>query len=118
MKVSAPLASAQMMSSEPMPTNLEPHHHLKYESQSIRILEVLLKPGEGSLFHTHSHDILYVTLADATARAQEQGEDWGPETAFKAGTVSLDHASKKNHTHRLNNVGHTMFHTINIEFLP
>jgi quercetin dioxygenase-like cupin family protein len=80
MKVSAPLASAQMMSSEPMPTNLEPHHHVKYESQSIRILEVLLKPGESSFFHTHSNDILYVTLADASARAQDQGEDWGPET--------------------------------------
>ena len=117
MKVSTKL-SARMTSSEPMPTNLEPHHHVKYESQSIRIMEVLLKPGESSFFHTHSNDILYVMLADASARAQDQGEDWGPETAFKAGAVSFENASNPPHTHRLKNVGHTMFHTINVEFLP
>jgi beta-alanine degradation protein BauB len=117
-KVSAASASAQMMPSEPMPTNLEPHHHVKYESQSIRMLEVLLKPGESSFFHTHSNDILYVTLADASARAQDQREEWEDEIAFKTGAVSFENASKTRHTHRLKNVGNTIFHTINIEFLP
>ena len=35
-----------------MPTSLEPHHHLRYENQFVRVLEVTLEPGESSLFHT------------------------------------------------------------------
>jgi len=103
---------------EPMPTSLEPHHHLRYENQFVRVLEVTLKPGESSLFHTHSLDVLYVILADAVATAQEQGENWGRETAFRAGAVSFDNASKIPHTHHLKNIGKTQLHTINIEFLP
>jgi hypothetical protein len=118
MKLSAPLQSAHAISKDPMPANLEPHHHVKYESQSIRIMKILLKPGESSFFHTHSNDILYVMLADASAKEQDQGEDWGPETAFKTGVVSVENASEAPHTHRLKNVGVTMFHTINVEFLP
>jgi len=103
---------------EPMPANQEPHHHLKYENQYIRVLEVTLEPGESSLFHTHSIDVLYVTLADAVVRAQEQGEDWGPETAFRAGVANFDNASKTPYTHHLKNIRKTQLHTINIEFLP
>jgi beta-alanine degradation protein BauB len=116
--VSSSSPPPQVAPSQPMPASREPHHHVRYENQYIRILEVLLEPEESSLFHTHSNDILYVTLADASARGQDQGEDWGPEIAFKAGAVSFEKASKTPHTHRLKNVGHTMFHTINVELLP
>ena len=114
----SPPPSGSTTPKEPMPASLEPHHHVKYENQYVRVLEVTLQPGESSLFHTHSLDILYITMADAVARAQEQGENWGPETAFKAGRVSFENAWKIPHTHRLKNVGKTLFHTISIEFLP
>lgn len=114
----SPPSSASTTPKGPMPANLEPHHHLKYENQYIRVLEVTLERRESSLFHTHSLDVLYVTLADAVVRAQEQGENWGPETAFRAGAASFDNASKTPHTHHLKNIGKTQLHTINIEFLP
>ena len=104
-------------SKEPMPASLEPHHRLKYQNQYIRVLEVTLEPGESSLFHTHQLDVLYVALAQAVARQQRDGEDWGPEAAFTPGAVSFDHASTRSFTHPLKNVGTTQFHTINIEFL-
>lgn len=109
--------TAKVANNQPMTASEEPHHHLRHETRYIRILEVLLEPGESSFFHTHSHDILYVILADAVARNQERGKDWGPEIAFKAGSVELEKASKKPHRHRLKNVGQTQFHTINIELL-
>jgi quercetin dioxygenase-like cupin family protein len=113
----SPPPSGSTIPKEPMPASLEPHHHVKYENQYIRVLEVTLEPGESSLFHTHSIDFLYVTLADAVVRAQKQGEDWGPKTAVRAGKVSFDNASKTPYTHHLKNIGKTQFHTINIEFL-
>jgi beta-alanine degradation protein BauB len=110
--------SSSRTSAEPMPAHLEPHHRLRYENQSIRVLEVMLKPGESSLFHRHSHDDVYLTLADAVARAQIEGGNWGPQTAFRSGEASSDDASKHPFTHRLENVGTTEFHTLNIEFCP
>jgi len=101
-----------------MPAHLEPHHRLCYENQSIRVLEVTLKPGESSLFHTHSHDDVYLTLADAVARVQMQGRNWGPEIAFRSGEATSDDASKHPFSHRLENVGKTEFHTLAIQFCP
>jgi len=103
---------------ERVPARLEPHHRFRYENQYVRVLEVSLKPGESSFFHTHSHDDLYLTLADAVARLQKWGENWGPETTFRAGEASVDNASKNPFSHRLKNVGKTIFHTLNIEFCP
>jgi beta-alanine degradation protein BauB len=114
----SPPPSGSTTPKEPMPASLEPHHHIKYQNQYIRVLEVKLEPGVGSFFHTHSMDILYVTLADAVVRAQEQRENWGPDTAFRVGEVSFENASKIPHTHRLKNVGKTLFHTISVEFFP
>jgi len=114
----SPPPSGSTTPKEPMPASLEPRHHVKYQNQYITVLEVTLEPGESSLFHTHSIDFLYVTLADAVVKAQNQGEDWGPGTAFKAGVVGFDTASKTPYTHRLKNIGKTRFHTIVIDFLP
>ena len=102
---------------EPMPPSLEPHHHVTYENQYVRAMTVTLEPGESSLFHTHTLDVLYVTLMDARARGQVQGAAWGPEIAFTHGDVSFDEASKQPFTHHLQNVGTTRFQTINLEFL-
>jgi quercetin dioxygenase-like cupin family protein len=101
-----------------MPARLEPHHHIRYENQYLRVLDVTLEPGESSLLHTHSLDVVYLTLADAVARQQMQGGDWEPETTFRVGEASFADASKTPLTHRLKNVGNTTFHTINIEFCP
>jgi quercetin dioxygenase-like cupin family protein len=115
--VSAPNSSSTT-SAGAMPAHLEPHHRLRYENHILRVLEVKLRPGESSLFHTHSHDDVYLTLADAVARAQIEGGNWGPQTAFRSGEASSDDASKHPFTHRLENVGTTEFHTLNIEFCP
>jgi quercetin dioxygenase-like cupin family protein len=102
----------------PVAAHLEPHHRVRYENQYVRVLEVRLKPSESSLFHTHSRDDVFLTLADAVARAQMQGENWGLEIAFRSGEASFDNASKHPFTHRLQNVGNTEFHTLSIEFCP
>jgi len=114
----APSNSGSTASAVPVLAHLEPHHYLRYENQIIRVLEVRIRPGESSVFHTHTHDDLYLTLSDAVARAQMQGGNWGSDTAFKSGEASSDDASKHPLTHRLENVGRTEFHTLDIEFCP
>jgi len=40
----------------PVPLSGEPRHHLKFENQYVRVFDVLVPPGDATLFHTHSND--------------------------------------------------------------
>jgi len=71
-----------------MPAHLEPHHRLRYENHILRVLEVKLRPDESSLFHTHSHDDVYLTLADAVARAQIEGGNCHCESGCLVGSFA------------------------------
>jgi quercetin dioxygenase-like cupin family protein len=120
-KISCNVPSSISTSSSPTTSaaaRLEPHHRLRYENDTLRVLEVRLEPGQSSLFHTHSHDDVYLTLADALVRVQLLGSNWGPLTSFRSGQATFDHAFTSPFTHRLKNVGNTEFHTLDIEFCP
>ena len=116
-----PLGVAQSRSPgqrEGMPMQREPHHHLRFQNQHLRVFEVTLNPSESSLFHRHALDVVYFALADGTAKPQLQGENAGTEINFRMGEATFDEASLKPFTHRLTNVGKTQFHTLNIELCP
>jgi len=54
--ISAPSGKTNSVTGKPMPFQEEPHHHWKFENQYVRVFEVMLAPGESTLFHTHSSD--------------------------------------------------------------
>ncbi len=54
--VGAPSRSQTPPSNEPLPVEQEPHHRWGFQNQYVRVLDVLLAPGDSTLFHTHSHD--------------------------------------------------------------
>jgi quercetin dioxygenase-like cupin family protein len=42
----------------------EPHHHLTFTNDQVRVFYVEVAPGESTLTHWHRHDYIYVTLGD------------------------------------------------------
>jgi beta-alanine degradation protein BauB len=68
--VAAPEHAAVKGQTEPVPVEQEPHHRWIFENQYVRVLDVVLAPGESTLFHTHSHDSVGVRLTDASAQEQ------------------------------------------------
>jgi len=95
----------------------EPHHHLVYENQYVRMLEVRLAPGEVTEFHTHSHDNLAVRLSDAMVTRQDEGKEWVPIEKVVPGQVSLTRGAESPYTHRVKNAGSTAFRVIDVELL-
>jgi quercetin dioxygenase-like cupin family protein len=98
-----------------------------FESPGIRILDVQIPPGDTTLFHTHSDPILYVTMSTSTTRAQTLGGEWngapalGPPAAspFKLSPssppgrmTSVTTYADRPLTHRVSNVGETLFRLI------
>ena len=102
---------------DPVPVEAEPHHHIVFENQYVRVLEVILKPGENALFHTHSLDNVSVQIGNAGLGQQPAGEDWKKRTV-KDGEVGFRDGTRHPYTHRVGNMGKTVFHVLDIEILP
>ncbi|HUE43871.1 MAG TPA: hypothetical protein VMP12_09915 [Candidatus Sulfotelmatobacter sp.] len=110
-------SSAKGTAEDPVPVEQEPHHRVIFENQYVRVLDVVVKPGETTLFHKHSIDNVPIILTDADNRTQFAGKDWGP-TPAKAKSVGFIPGAERPYVHRINNQGSTVFHVIDVEVLP
>lgn len=102
---------------DPVAVEQEPHHHIVFENQYVLVLDVVVKPGETTLFHRHSLDNVAVQLSGATIQRQFPGQDWVTSPA-KEGSVGFTAGTKIPYVHRLTNIGSTVFHVMDIEILP
>src|ERR671933_1885186 len=95
-------------SQSPVPVSREPRHHLKFENQFVRVFDVLVPPGDATLFHVHANDYVFVTVGGARLKAEVMG-DRPSDLNLTAGEVRF---SKAPLTHRVTNVGPTPFRNI------
>jgi hypothetical protein len=116
-KPAAGPSKAQGTATDPVAVEQEPHHHVIFENQYVRVLDVVLNPGETTLFHRHSLDNVPVQLSDATIKRQFPGEDWAASPA-KEGSVGFIGGTKSPYIHRISNTGTTVFHVMDVEILP
>jgi FG-GAP-like repeat len=107
-----------------VPVHQEPRHDLVFDSPGTRILDVQIPPGDTTLFHTHSDPILYVTMSTSRTRSQNIGEEWSTPAAPDAPgapvsvppgrMMSTTSYAERPQTHRVNNIGSTLFRLIGI----
>ena len=117
-----------------VPLYQEPRHHVVYDSASMRIHDIQIPPGDTTLFHTHDTAILYVPIASSRTRSQVLGAEWGGGAAVAAAAAPAAAAPapvpvepvrpgkvnsvvtyvEKPYTHRVNNVGTTVFRLVGI----
>jgi quercetin dioxygenase-like cupin family protein len=109
--------SASPAPPEPIPVQLEPHHHVRLQNQYVRILESLIDPGGSTFFHTHSHDIVVVSVNEARTQSQSPGKEWEKERQHQVGEVLVRHDSTTPFTHRLKNVGTTIVRDMACELM-
>ena len=102
---------------ETIPVEQEPHHHVLFRNQYVCILDVQIPPGESLLFHKHSYDNLSIRISGGLIQNQMDGSDWPTPTQVAPGTVVFAEASKKPYTHRVKNVGTSVYHVVDVELL-
>jgi quercetin dioxygenase-like cupin family protein len=97
----------------PVPVDREPRHHLRFENEYVRVFDVVVQPGDATLFHTHTSDYAYVAIGDANLKAEVMGSEPADlilkdrEARFTKGPIA----------HRVTNVAGTPFRNITIEIL-
>lgn len=102
-------ASAQ----SPVAVSDEPRHHLKFENQYTKVFDVVVPPGDATLFHTHSNDYVFISIGAADLNAQVMGADAAP-LPLKDGETRF---TKAPIIHRIENKGAAPFRNITIEIL-
>jgi quercetin dioxygenase-like cupin family protein len=110
-------SNAAGTATDPVAVEQEPHHHVIFENQYVRVLEVVVDPGDTTLFHKHSLDNVAVQLNDAVIKRQFPGEDW-VATPAKEGSAGFVAGTKTPYVHRISNTGATVFHVLDVEILP
>jgi quercetin dioxygenase-like cupin family protein len=104
----------------------EPRHEVVFESGTTRVQDVQIPPGDTTLFHTHDHAVLYVPIGSSRTRSQVLGEAWsgggtapgrGRDSSGAAGATPGRLSSNPNYvekpvTHRVNNIGDSLFRLI------
>jgi len=107
------LIFAAQQAQAPVPLAAEGHHHLKLENEYARVYDVLVQPGDSTLFHIHSNDYAYVTLGDANLKAQLLGKE-AIDLVLKNGEVRY---TKGPITHMVSNPTEMPFRNITVEIL-
>ena len=102
-----------LMAQQSVPVDHESKHHLVFENAHTRIFDVVVPPGDSTLYHVHAHDYVYVTFGASKLEAQPLGGAITPlpladgEVRYTKGPI----------THRVINRATTPFHNLTIEVL-
>lgn len=110
------LATATSLADDrPVPVYAEPRHRLVFDDQVMRVLNLLLPPGETTRFHTHDQPIVYITLSDARVRARSPGGDWVTDERPlepRGSVLTNINYLERPETHQVSNVGETDLHLV------
>jgi quercetin dioxygenase-like cupin family protein len=106
---------------EIVPACEEPRHHLVYDSDILRVLDVQIPSGDTTLYHTHDAAFFNIMISASAIDDQVPGGEWkeiitaSDIPSIKTGDVSctLEYADYPV-THRVRNAGNRLFHLIGI----
>jgi hypothetical protein len=100
-----------------VPLSKEPRHRVTFENALLRILDVNIPPGQGSLDHRHELDIATVSMTGgAQTREQATGQSQGPVRPLRSvGDVTVTEYAGKPGSHRVENVGSIPYQLFAVE---
>jgi len=100
-----------------VPVHEEPRHHLVFQSEEVRILNVLIPPGDTTKYHSHTTPSLFIRLTNTTTGSQLQGGKASTGRSI-AGTVLFENlAPPNNRIHRVWNADKDTFNVLDVELL-
>lgn len=82
----------------------EPRHRYRFKNEHVYVYDVLIPPGDITLYHRHAEDTFYVALGDATVCDHRQGEE-PREGAVEKGVAMMMPHREKPLIHQVTNQG-------------
>jgi hypothetical protein len=105
---------------EPLPATKEPFHHVVFENDAIRVIDVQIQPGKTCLYHRHEIPSVVAYLTKSTNKSQT----WGQTDPSKFLDRTLNPGESRYAPydvepliHRVTNTGTGLFRVFDIELL-
>lgn len=112
----APAHSAAQTPDGTVAITAEPEHKIRFDNGRVRMYEVILPKGKGTLVHEHRADSFSVFFRDSEITNEPQG---GKPVVVKipAGRVGFASTAKGPYSHRVVASGDSTFHVIAMELM-
>lgn len=101
----------------PVPVEAEPSHRTVFKNAYVQAFRVTLPPGQRTRMHVHAHDDAAVRLSESTTTQQLLGQPVSDPDHVLPGFVSARNNKAKPLTHRVHNVGDTVFDVLDVQVL-
>lgn len=109
------IAAAQAAKETEVPVENEPHHHLVFENEYVRVFKVEVAPHEATLVHRHERDYVVVTIGDAEVTNAGVGKEPKKWNFKDADVTFLEANGEKSFAHKAVNEGGKIFENVTIE---
>ena len=101
-----------------IPVHEEPRHRVVHVGDGFRVFDVLVTPGDTTLFHEHNSPMAYIAIDASPIDIQSWGKAWRGTTTTDApiwapGEIGWS-PSPEPYTHRLTTVGGGQFRVIGV----
>ena len=114
------LALSRGLTSSPppaaVPVEKEPLHSPVFTNSEVQVLDVVVPPKATTLFHTHIHDLLGLTISSAPSKNEVPGEEPTLDPPDPVGEIWYEPFPRAS-THRLENLGTTPIHYVVFQLL-
>ncbi|MES1219720.1 MAG: hypothetical protein ABUT20_29740 [Bacteroidota bacterium] len=101
-----------------VPVSKEPRHHPVFENRKVRILNVLLPPGDTTQYHVHTTPSVFIMLSRTRTGSQLLNQQPGASGLPDVGNVFFENLSAPHiRIHRVWNMDTSVFHVMDIELL-
>jgi hypothetical protein len=109
------LSSFQLIAQ--VPVSREPRHHVVFENDKVRILNVLLPPGDTTQYHVHSTPSLFISFTKTNTSWQRINEQ--PVSSISvAGYIWFENLNPPHiKIHRVWNMDTSTYHVMDVELL-
>ena len=100
-----------------VPVSKEPRHHVVFENDHFRILNVLLPPGDTTQYHVHSTPSVFISFTKTHTASQNINKQ-PVEGVSASGNVWFENLNPPNiKIHRVWNMDSSTFHVMDVELL-
>ncbi|MEX6690077.1 hypothetical protein QTN47_21390 [Danxiaibacter flavus] len=100
-----------------VPVHEEPRHHLVFQNTEIRMLNVLIPPGDTSQYHIHKTPSVFIFFTSTNTGSQLQGKT-ATSGKSAAGRILFENLASPNiRVHRVWNADKDTFHVMDVEVL-
>jgi hypothetical protein len=88
---------------EVVPVSLESRHHERFKNEYLRVIKVIIDPGDATLFHTHELDLAFAVIRGAEIKNEVPNNPEAAIIRLDTGAARYSNYQGKPYIHRVTN---------------